>query len=113
MQPMALTLTLRTQCDVSDTLCSGTLNFSNPLALSIAHAIRYKTAELTADALLLDTRLNRQAIAKTEALREQRKVWQGRYSDLVNYVTAEADLHNSDCAVCKSVFDMQLAGIFS
>lgn len=108
-----LTLTLRAQCDPGKVLCEDSLNFANPLALSMAHAIRYKSAEIGADTILTDTSLSRYAVINREILREERKKWQGRYVELINYITSEADWRGSDCFTCKSVFDMQVAGILS
>jgi hypothetical protein len=102
------------QCDPGETLCSESLDFNgNPLAASMAYAIRYKAGEILADKLLRDGGLNRQTLINREELREAKKEWSAKYNEHTSYISSEADVRGGDCLDCRSLFDMKVAGILS
>lgn len=98
-----LALQVELGCDISQILCSGTLDFTNdPLAMSVAYAILWKSAEIMAGKLLMSTDLNRANTINREALKEIRKEWQGKYVEATQYIASAAALNGqNDCLTCR------------
>lgn len=109
-----LTLFAEFGCKIEEVLCSGELNFSgNPLAMSIAHAIKYKADEYFAMDLLSGTRLNRVQLTNRETWVQMQAYWRGKYNEHVNYIVANANLNANDCLTCRSIAQMAVNGVFA
>lgn len=109
-----LTLFGEIGCKTDEVLCSGELNFGgNPLAMSIAHALHYKAAELMAMDVLSSSRLNRNQLINREVLIQNQALWRGKYNEHVNYIVSNADLSANDCLTCRSVAQMAVQGVFA
>jgi hypothetical protein len=109
-----LTLDIQTVCDVSQVLCHDELDYlNNPLAMSMAFAVRYKAAERMADRLLLSTNLNRAQMVNREALTDARREWISKYNEHVAYIASHADVAGNDCLTCKSAFNMSMTHILT
>ena len=71
-----LALQVELGCDVGLVLCNEALDFTrDTLALSMAHAILWKSGEIAASLLLGSTRFTRTATANREFLKEQRAMF--------------------------------------
>lgn len=101
-------------CKAAETICKDSFNFdSNPLAISVALAIRYKAAELLAQAILNDNTLDFFAVMKSETLAEERAIFESKYDELTGYIIANTNIELNDCFCNKSIFEITSAGIFS
>lgn len=109
-----LTLEVDFSCKVDEVLCEDALDFSgNPLALSMALAIRYAAAILFKDAIFKTDSLNRESMVNRDEWEEDALVWQQKYNDLVNYIVSEADHTANDCLACKDILGLTRKGLFS
>ena len=97
-------------CDVGAILCSGTLDFTNdPLALSIAYAIYWKSLELLATKSLGSTKLTRTNLVNREFLQAERDKWSIKYEDNLRYIIQEASMSVNDCLVCRDESGLHIA----
>lgn len=109
-----LTLEVEFRCNLGDTLCQDTPDFdADPLALSMAFAIRYKAADVLAESLLLSDRLSRVNMINKEMLSDKRKEWTQKYIEHVNYIVEHANVEKSECLTCDSIFQMKRSEILS
>lgn len=101
-------------CDIGQVLCNGSLDFAtDPFAMSIAFAIRYKTAEILASKLLGSTELTRTNMINREYLKEMRNEWGKKYNDITAYIAEQASLQQNDCLTCKDESGMSIRTVFS
>lgn len=108
-----LTLQVRLECDPGAALCSGTLNFSDPLALSMAEAIQYKAACLVADKILTATGISRYNLINRETLIEAKKAWNQAFIETTQYIAANADPKLAGCMECKPAIGMKMQNVLS
>jgi hypothetical protein len=102
-----LALQVELGCDISQIVCNGELNFNtDPLALSIAFAIRYKSAELLGQKIIAGTALTRENVINREAWQMSSKDWQAAYEKAVLYIAENATVENNDCLTCKDPYGM-------
>ena len=113
-QMNGLALQIELGCDVGQVLCNGSLDFeTDPFALSIAYAIRYKAWELLAARLLSSNTITRQTVVNREMLQALKKEWNASYAENVNYITQEAQVRQNDCLACRDESGFQVQTIFS
>lgn len=108
-----LTLQGRMECDPNKAVCDGSLNMKDPLALSTAQAINYKSAYIAADKLLSSPVVQRANLINRETLIENRKEWQQAYIETVQYIAANTDPALAGCMECKSVFGINKQNILT
>lgn len=109
-----LTLDIEIGCNLGENFCKGQLDFNtDPLALSIAYAIRYAAAVGLAERLMLSGTLNRANLINREALQAARAEWNSRYIEAVRYIAENPDISRTDCLDCKSAFSMRVGAILS
>lgn len=109
-----LTIFGEVRCENGEVLCKDSINFlSNPLAMSMAHAIQYKGGEYAAMDVLGSSKITRPQMISREVLIQNQGIWRSKYNEHVNYIVAEADISANDCLSCKSVVEMQNQGVFS
>lgn len=102
-----LALQIELGCDIGQVLCNGTLDFeTDPFAMSIAHAIRYKADSIMLQKLLGSTDLTRSNTINREYYKERRGEMTGRYNKMIDYITQSASLQNIDCLTCKDPHGM-------
>lgn len=108
-QMNGLALTIELGCDISQVLCKGTMDFTNdPLAMTCAYSILWKSAEIMASKLLSSTDLNRQNVINRDVLKEKRKEWQGKYLEATRYIAEQAAIVQNDCLTCR---ESQIIGV--
>lgn len=101
-------------CKVHEVLCSGTLDFEgNPLALSLAFAIRYQAAVQVGEAVLKSTKLSRETMLGAEQWEDSIAIWQDKYNQHVNHIVQNVDHSANDCLTCKDILKMTREGVFS
>jgi len=109
-----LTFLVELRCKVNEVLCMDELDFvANPLAMAMAHAIRYKAGELLVNKILLSPNLRRETMINTEALVAARDVWIVKYDKLAEDLTKRIDVTINDCLECRDGQEIILGGIFS
>jgi len=96
-------------CDPATAVCLDELDFSDPVALSAAHAFRYMTAILTAERIIRNPQPYRAAAVSREVLAVDIKQWYADYKTNIDYVNHNANMNkNSDCIFCKPKYSMSL-----
>ena len=109
-----LTFDLELKCKVNEVLCEDYMDYEgNPLALYMAHAVRYKAGELLINRIELSPNLNRETMINTEAAAAARDVFITKYNDIVKYIVDRIDISVNDCLECRDLQEMIKAGIFS
>lgn len=101
-------------CGIDDILCEQVQNFSiNPFAMSIAKAIQLKTAELFTTYILSSNRISRTTLINHEQLAEMRQEWRMEYNEIINYITSNIEVSDSDCFNCRGLLDIGLGRILT
>lgn len=109
-----LTLEVKFGCKIQQTLCDGELDFdSNPLALAMAMAIRYKASALLAESMLISGKFSRYLTVSGDDLNDSRLEWIAAYNEHVSYLISAISEETSDCISCRSFLDLETNGIFS
>jgi len=102
------------KCKVNEVLCKDYLDFdANPLALSMAHAVRYKAGELLINKLELSPNLNRETLINKEAIAAAREVFVERYNKIMEYIIKTIDVTTTDCLECREWQQVLKGGILS
>ena len=109
-----LSLELDFSCKVNEVICEDSLDFvGNPLALSLAFAVKYAAAARIAESLLKSTLLNRENMLAREEWEDSSIVWTEKYNEHINYVVSNVDHSANDCLQCKDLLGMGRQGLFS
>lgn len=103
-----LTITAEFVCDAISSLCLGGLDYSDPVALSFAHAYRYAAAIELAQMLIRSPDAMRSAAVAKEVLAVDIRDWWADYQKNVDFVAFNAPVGNSDCIFCKPAFSMSV-----
>ena len=105
-----LTLQVEFTCDPVSSVCLDTLDFNDPVALSLAHAYRYAAAIEAAEKIIRNPEPYRNAHVSREILAVDIQQWWKDYQANVEYVAYNANTANTDCIFCKPKFSMSLEG---
>lgn len=109
-----LTFSVEIGCDLSQVLCKETLDFNNdPLALTMAYAIRYQSGVQMASSLLTSTELLRANTINRDALKAMRSEWQDKYVEYCTSIADNAAIGQNDCLACKDEYGMRTETILS
>lgn len=95
-----ISLSVDFHCDNTQTLCSDDMDFSEPINMCIALAIRYKAAEKIALKILNSTKLNRESFISKDILNERMTFWSAMYSEKMTYLVQNVDVSNNGCMGC-------------
>ena len=113
-QMNGLAIQVELGCDVGKVLCNGSLDYtSDPFALSIAYAIRYKAWEILGAKVLASTKLNRTNVINRETLQGFKREWNAKYAENVNNITQEAQMRQNDCLACREDSGMRVQTILA
>lgn len=98
-----LALQVELGCDISQVLCSGTLDFTNdPMAMSMAYAVLWKAADIMASKLLMSTDLTRANVINRESWKDARREWGEKYLGAIRYISEQAATGaQNDCLTCR------------
>ncbi len=102
---LGLVFDVNISCDYKEFLCSEDFDYNNdPVALSIAVALRYKTG-LNLDHDILSTgEINRWTMIDHDMIAANMELYDKRYTENVKYIAQNVDLTKSDCWMCKEYF---------
>lgn len=103
-----LTIECELSCDPFTSVCMDELDYSDPVSLSAAHALRYAAAICAAEKIIRSTNPQRNATVSREILAVDIQQWWKDYEKNVNYVTYHANVKGSDCIFCKPTFSMSI-----
>jgi len=101
-----LAMEVELTCDPVSAVCLSGLDYSDPVSLSIAHALRYAAAICTAEKIIRRTTPYRNAQVAREILAQDIQQWWKDYQTNVEYATFHANVGNTDCVFCKPAFSM-------
>lgn len=88
------------RCNIHELFCMTELDYeSDPLAVSIAFAIRYKAAIILAD-MIFASGLNHWSLINREYLAVEQKSWQAKYEEIVTYIANKVPITRNDCWQC-------------
>ena len=95
-----LVFDLELKCNIHELFCIDALDFrTDPLALSIAHAIRIKAAILLANDIFT-SKLNYWNMINREYLANEQKQWEETYKDMLEHIAKKVPLTRNDCWTC-------------
>lgn len=103
-----LTITAEFNCDPVSSFCVDGLDYSDPVALSLAHAYRYASAITLAQMIGRSPEVLRNANIAKEVLAADVQNWWKDYQTNVEFVTYHAPVSNTDCVYCKPAFSMKV-----
>ena len=103
-----LTITAEFNCDPVSSLCVDGLDYSDPVALSLAHAYRYASAITLAQMIGRSPEVLRNANIAKEVLAADVQNWWKDYQTNIEFVTYHAPVSNTDCVYCKPAFSMKV-----
>lgn len=109
-----LTLDVTMKCKTAEVFCKDSLNYeSNPLALAMAFAIRFKAVHIIINKFLTTNVLNRDVLINREAWPELTKKYDAEYQNYLSYVVQNVYIKTNDCFECKDMIRAIKAGIFA
>lgn len=103
-----LVLEAELSCDPFTSVCLDSIDYSDPVAISMAHALRYAMAICTAEKIIRRTEPYRNAVVAREILAQDIQQWYTDYQKNVEYVTYHANVRGTDCIFCKPKFAMSV-----
>lgn len=103
-----LTITAEFNCDPVSSICVDGLDYSDPVALSLAHAYRYASAITLAQMIGRSPEVLRNANIAKEVLAADVQNWWKDYQTNIEFVTYHAPVSNTDCVYCKPAFSMSV-----
>ena len=99
-------------CDIGQVICKSNLDYTyDPLALTIAHSIRYISCYHVGQKLLSTVELNRQNIINREEIKARMKEWQEQYFQGLNYIAQNAKIDQNDCLVCRNKYGLAVKSV--
>lgn len=103
-----LTISCEFSCDPATAVCLDDLDFSDPVALSFAHAFRYIAAINVAEKIIRNPAPYRNAAVSKEILAVDIQQWYKDYQTNLDYVLYNVNQNASDCIFCKPTFSLSL-----
>ena len=101
-------------CQVGEVVCYDEIDFaSDPLAASIAFALRLKAGEYLIGSLLRSPNIIRNVLINHEQLAKDAAEWAAKYGEYVSYIVRSVDIKKNDCFVCKELLNIRTQTIFS
>lgn len=94
-------------CKVDEVLCNTKIDWhGDPLAMSIALAIRYRTAMIIAEEVIRNPKPSEANMTQAAEWAAGAAEWAKHYEGAVEYITSQANLTANDCLRCKDVFEI-------
>lgn len=98
-----LSIIADTRCEAFGIICNDGTDFINdPVAVSIAMAILYKSGEYLMDEILDTNNVTRYTLLSAESMDANRLFYQGRYAEMITYIAKEVNYGQNDCWRCKN-----------
>lgn len=109
-----LILDMEFKCKVDELVCKDQLDFqSNPLAFSLASAIRFKAGAFLLDSILASGQINRFTMTDRERLMQKKNTYTEQYSKFLQYLVQQTNIKANDCLKCNDFDDLMKVGIYS
>jgi len=99
-----ISLSVDMNCNYNETLCEENMDYSEPLNMCKALAVRYKAAELISLKIINSTKLKRESFLSQDVLNERLAYWTAMYSEKLNYLIQNTSVSNNGCLGCNSNF---------
>jgi hypothetical protein len=105
-----LTFDVEFGCVTDSVICDDdVLDFeSNPIALAVAHAMRFKAGSIIIDKILKSGMINRQTLINREEKEATLAYYRSRYWEIMNYIIENLSFEFNDCFACKDKWEMKL-----
>lgn len=98
---MGLLFDVEIKCEVTDLICKH-LDFTyNSVAMGIAYAVYYKTAELLMARIINNSEINRDAEINGENYEKFMGMYKLKYEQLLKDISENVDLSLNDCLMCR------------
>ena len=109
-----LMLDVEFNCITSELICKQNLNYdSNPLALAMAYAVRYRAGAIVVDDILGSSQINRFTMMDRETMFGKRNNFIKEYMTRISWIAKELNWRANDCLMCNEFDDVLKVGIFS
>lgn len=109
-----LTFELSFGCKIDEVLCEDSLDFqANPLALSMAEAVRYAAWIYLANTIINSSELSAETVLDRDFWENKVMEWVENYNNQVTYIVEQADYTANDCLECDSVLSLTRSGLFA
>lgn len=117
-ETQGLLLDIQFGCDAAKTICNGELDYTNnPLALTMAHAVRMKAGAIAINKVLATGAINQYTLMDGQLLSGIANKYTQDYNDrVISYLCQEIIKHEnintySDCFTCQDLHGMVKRGI--
>jgi len=112
-----LALDVEFNCDSTRLICSDDrpLDFENsdPRAMNMAYAVRFKAGEMLIESILSSGEVNRYTMMDREALYGKRNRYRKLYEDWIVWLSENTTVLNSDCLMCRPNSHVSKGTIFA
>lgn len=95
-------------CDPVTAVCLGELDYTDPVAMSAAHALNYISAISAAETIIRNPEPYRNSAVSADILKVDILQWYKDYKINMDFVTYNANTLNSDCIFCKPKYSMSI-----
>lgn len=109
---MGLSAEVDVRCDNQNFICRE-YDENDSVAITLAHATRYKAGELLIEAVLKSPEINRYTMMNREYLWGKRNHYRAEYNSRINFLTEVVDITATDCYICKGGGDFVFSGIMA
>jgi len=108
-----LTLDIEFYCNANEVFCKDELDFAtDPFALKIADAIRYKAAFYLVHFIKNNKQVNYQTLINQEENQDYSVWYDNKYNEILAEITKGIDYKKTDCFVCRGLNKIKTGSIF-
>lgn len=101
-------------CAIKDLICTEQFDYeTNPLALVMAYAVRYKAGIILLDKILASGEINRYTMMDRERLMGKKNTYAKEYQSRIDYLVEQINYKANDCLVCDDTEQIFKSGIFA
>lgn len=108
-----ITLYVDLGCDTNLILCNDSLDFTSPIPIATAHAIRYRAGAIILEKLIRSQMINRLTMVNRDEKKEAVVYWNEKYQSLLNYIITNLNFDDTDCLCEKPKFETGVRTIMS
>lgn len=101
------------KCNTEYLLCQEFDFETNNLTRSIALAIWYKAGYNLGWKLSRGENINRWSQIDYESIKEDLRMWEAKYNDIITYIVEQIDVKNDDCLICRDAIEIRKSGILT
>jgi len=109
-----LTFGVEIKCKLTDVICKDSFDFdTNFLARASALAILHKSCDMVLGDKKIMSSFNRDDIINQETYDKERYIHQGKYTEMIKYITRNISITGTDCLDCRGAFDAKILGLMA